>query len=174
MIRFKIKIEQFHKKGEKSGWSYILIDKERAARLNGDARTTFRVKGKLDDFVISRTAVLPMGDGTFILPINAGMRKQTGKKAGDQLTVQLELDERPLELSKDFLHSLYDDAVARSFFESLPRSHQQYFSNWIESAKTIETKARRIAMAVNALALKQGYGEMIRANREKQFPYKGS
>ncbi len=173
MLRFKIKIEKFEKKGEKSGWSYILIEKKHAGKLNGEGRTTFRVKGKLDDFVISRTAVLPVGDGSFILPINARMRKETGKKVGDTLTVQLELDERPLELSGDFITSLRDDASAFEFFNSLPRSHQQYFSNWIESAKTIQTKARRITMAVIALASKQGYGEMIRAYRGKGLPHKG-
>jgi hypothetical protein len=173
MIRFNSVIEQFDKKGEKSRWSYIIIDQKRARKLNGDARTSFRVKGKLDDFMISRTAVLPMGDGTFILPINARMRKGTGKKTGDILRVQLELDERSLELSKDFILSLRDDANALEFFKSLPRSHQQYFSNWIESAKTIQTKTRRITMAVIALGSKQGYGEMIRANKAKESSHKG-
>jgi hypothetical protein len=40
-----------------------------------------------------------------------------------------------------------------------------YFSKWIEEAKTSQTKTKRIAMAVTALGLGQGYPEMIRANK---------
>lgn len=173
MIRFKTTIEKFDKKGEKSGWSFILINEKRARILNGDTRTSFRVKGKLDDFVITRTAVLPMGDGTFILPINAEMRKGTNKKAGDSLRVQLEVDSEPIPLSSDFIQSLRDEPGAFDYFNTLPRSHQQYFSNWIESAKTIPTKTRRITMAVIALASRQGFGEMIRSNKSKDINQKG-
>nr|MBP8244154.1 YdeI/OmpD-associated family protein [Chitinophagaceae bacterium] len=51
---------------------------------------------------------------------------------------------------------------AKAFFESLTGSHQRYFSKWIDSAKTEPTRVKRITMAVNALAKKWGYGEMIR------------
>ena len=173
MIRYKAVISKFEKKGEKSGWSYILIDQRHASKLNGDVRTSFRVKGKLDDFDIAQTAVLPMGDGSFILPFNAKMRKGTGKKAGDVLYVQIALDDRPPELSKDLIVSVCEDAVALEFFNSLPRSHQQYFSNWIDSARTVDTRTKRITMAVIALASRQGFGEMIRANKGRGRDHKG-
>lgn len=173
MLRFSAKVNQFEKKGEKSGWSYILLDPKRAGKLKSNSKRSFRVKGRLDGFAIARTAILPMGDGSFILPFNARMRKATGKKAGDVVLVELELDERPLLLSKDFIASLRDDHAAFEFYQTLPRSHQQYFSNWIESAKTIETKTKRITMAVIALASRQGFGEMIRANKGKNLTQKG-
>jgi uncharacterized protein YdeI (YjbR/CyaY-like superfamily) len=59
-----------------------------------------------------------------------------------------------------------DEPVALQFFKTLPGSHQKYFSKWIDSAKTVETKARRIAWAVTALAKKQGYGEMLRSHKK--------
>jgi hypothetical protein len=53
----------------------------------------------------------------------------------------------------------------------LPKSHQKYFSNWIESARTESTKAKRIAQAVNALSIGLGYGEMMRMNKiSKSLP----
>jgi uncharacterized protein YdeI (YjbR/CyaY-like superfamily) len=106
-----------------------------------------------------------MGEGDFILPLNGTMRKAVGKKEGDALKVKIELDERPLALSSDFVTCLKDDPRAYDFFKTLPKSHQVYFSKWIESAKTISTKTKRITMAVIALGLGQGYPEMIRANK---------
>jgi len=106
-----------------------------------------------------------MGDGNFILPLNSAMRKAIGKKEGDTLKVKMELDGRPLTLSSEFIMCLKDDPRAYDFFKTLPKSHQAYFSKWIESAKTIATKTKRITMAVIALGSGQGYGEMMRANK---------
>jgi hypothetical protein len=49
----------------------------------------------------------------------------------------------------------------------LPGSHRNYFSKWIDSAKTDATKTKRIAMAVNALSKKWGYPEMMRNSRKE-------
>jgi hypothetical protein len=165
MITFKTTIQKFGKQGEKTGWSYIEISKNQAQKLNPGVKTSFRVKGKLDDFVIEKTALLPMGEGNFILPMNAAIRKGTGKKHGDPIVITFELDERQLKPSADFMKCLKDDERAFSFFKGLPKGHQNYFSKWIDSAKTSETKAKRITMAVIALGSNQGYPEMMRANK---------
>ncbi len=165
MITFSTRILKFDKKGEKTGWSYIEISKRQAEQLKPGCRVSFRIKGSLDAHPINKTALLPMGEGNFILPLNGTMRKAIGKKEGDALKVKIELDERPLALSSDFVTCLKDDPRAYDFFKKLPKSHQAYFSKWIESAKTISTKTKRITMAVIALGLSQGYPEMMRANK---------
>jgi hypothetical protein len=166
MITFSAKILRFAKQGEKTGWSYIEISQRQAEKLNPGCKKSFRVKGQLDNHKVAKIALLPMGKGQFILPINAALRKATGKTAGETLKVQFELDERPLKLSADFIHCLKDEAGAYEHFRKLPRGHQNYFSNWIESAKTVSTKTRRITMAVIALGQGQGFSEMIRANKK--------
>ncbi|HEY0653152.1 MAG TPA: YdeI/OmpD-associated family protein [Chryseosolibacter sp.] len=165
MITFSAKIKRFATKGEKTGWSYIEISEKNADKINPGCRKSYRVKGSLDQFKIQQVALMPMGDGSFILPMNATMRKGTGKTAGDTLNVSLEHDERKLVLNKDFVACLKDDARAYDFFKSLPKGHQNYFSKWIDSAKTDATKTKRITMAVIALGQGQGYPEMIRANK---------
>lgn len=167
MITFTTKILKFTKQGEKTGWSYIEINRSQAEKLNPGCKKTFRVKGQLDNHKIQRAALLPMGDGTFILPMNASIRKGTGKTAGDHLKVQLEVDERAVATSRDLIACLRDDERAYTFFRSLPKGHQNYFNNWIESAKTEHTKTKRITMAVIALGSGQGFGEMIRANKRQ-------
>lgn len=165
MIQFMTSIYKFDKQGEKTGWTYIEISAQQAKKLKPDTKVSFRVKGTLDSFKIKQVALLPMGEGNFIMPLNAAMRKGIGKKLGDQLKVTLEADDSEFAFSKDFLDCLRDDPAAYDFFHSLSGSHQKYFSKWIDSAKTSVTKTKRIVMAVTALSKKQGYPEMIRANR---------
>ncbi len=167
-VKFSTTILKFGDQGEKTGWSYIEIGKRQAEKMSPGNKKSFRVKGKLDSFEIEKTAILPMGDGNFILPLNAMMRKGTGKKAGDKITVELMLDARNITLDADFLQCLKDDDRAYTFFRSLPRGHQNYFSKWIQGAKTISTKTKRITMAVIALAQEQGYPEMMRANKNSR------
>lgn len=167
MITFSTKILRFAQQGEKTGWSYIEISERKAQQLNPGVKKTFRVKGLIDQHPVQKAALLPMGDGNFILPINASIRKGTGKKAGDVVKVQFELDQRTITVPSDFIKCLKDDLRAYDFFKTLPKGHQNYFSKWIDSAKTRETKAKRITMAVIALSSGQGYSEMIRANKRQ-------
>lgn len=160
MVRFTALISKVNTKG---GWSYIVIDKKYAQQLNPKSRTSFRVKGTLDKHPVQKTSLLPMRNGNFMLPINAGIRKATGKKSGDTLKVMLELDERKIALSVDLIKCLKDDPEAMKFFKSLPGSHQQYFSKWIDSAKTAGTKTKRIVTCLTAFSKKMNYSEMMRS-----------
>jgi hypothetical protein len=166
MITFSTTIQRFDKQGEKTGWTYIEISASQAQKLKPNTKVSFRVKGKIDDFEIEKIALLPMGNGKFIMPLNATLRKGIRKNHGDKLKVTLEVDEREIQLSRDLIKCLKDDPLAYDFFKALTKGHQQYFSKWIESAKTAQTKTKRIVMAVTALAQKQGFPEMIRANKK--------
>jgi len=166
MVTFSTTLQKFQKKGEKSGWTYIEISASHAQKLKPDTKVSFRVKGTLDSHRIEKTSLLPMGDGKFILPFNAAVRKGTGKTAGEKIKVILELDDRKLQLSADLIACLKDEPGAFTFFKSLPPSHQQYYSKWIEGAKTIQTKTKRITVTVLACAKKMSYGEMMRSYRD--------
>lgn len=163
MIRFTATIHKFDQQGEKSGWSYIEIPADLAQQMMPGNKKSFRVKGKLDQFKISGVSMIPMGGGGFIIPINAAMRKGTGKKHGAMLQVQLEVDKKEYQLNPDLLICLADEPKAYRAFNALSRSFQNYYSKWIDSAKTEPTRTRRIAAAVSALAQGIGYSEMIRA-----------
>ena len=102
----------------------------------------------------------------FIMPINAAMRKGTGKKKGAMLKVQLAEDKKEYELNTDLMECLADEPAAMAFFKTKNQSFQNYYSKWVESAKTEATKAKRIAMAVSSLAKKIEFGEMLRMQRD--------
>ena len=161
-IVFTAILQKFDKKGEKTGWTYFEIPQDIAESIKPNTRTSFRVKGKLDDFSIKLVALIPMGDGGFIIPVNSEMRRGIRKKEGATIRVELEEDTDPLPQSDDLWACLADEPKALAKFESLPKSHQNYYSKWIESAKTVDTKTRRIMMTVKGLAMGMDYGEMMR------------
>lgn len=169
MIQYKTIIRKFNEQGEKTGWSYIEVPKEEAEKLKPGYKKSYRVKGFLDNHKIEKTSLLPMGGGNFIIPINASIRKSLGKRKGAIVLVKLETDDRTVQINAAFLQCLADEPAALEYFNSLPGSHRNYFSKWIESAKSEATKAGRIARAVTALSRKWGYAEMIRAGKEEKF-----
>lgn len=169
MIQFTTAIKQFGQQGEKTGWTYVEIPADLAEELNPGNKKSFRVKGKLDNFSIKQIALLPMGGGAFIMPLNAAMRKGIGKRKGAMLKLQLVPDKEAFKPNEDFIQCLADDPQAKKFFETLPKSHQNYFSKWIDAAKTEPTKIKRITMAVNALSKKWGYPEMLRNGKQNSF-----
>lgn len=169
MIHFKTVIKRFDKQGEKTGWTYIEISPKQADVINPGVRTSYRVKGRLDEYAIEKVAIMPMGDGGFIMPLNATIRKGIKKQKDAMLEVRLEVDKEPIQVDAEFMDCLKDEPKALATFQSFPKGHQNYFSKWIESAKTEPTKAKRIAMAVNALAKGWGFPEMIRANKKEKL-----
>lgn len=155
-------LEKFGKKGEKTGWTYISIPSDIAGKIKPGTKKSFRVKGTLDSFSIKSISLIPMGNGDFIMPINAEMRKGIKKQKGETVNVQIEEDNEEIRISSDFLVCLKEEKQALTFYNSLPKSHQNYYSKWIESAKTDSTKAKRIAQSINGFKMKMGYPEMIR------------
>lgn len=162
LIELTTMIKQFSEHGEKTGWTYIIIPSEIAQKIKPNNKKSFRVKGKLDAHTVKGMALLPIGGGEFMLPLNAGIRKAIRKRNGAMLKVVLQEDKAPQKISSELLECLSDDPKALEFFNGLTPSHKLYFSNWIESAKTEPTKTRRISQTVNALSKSMDFGQMLR------------
>ncbi len=174
MVKFEATIRQFGEKGEKTGWTYLEVPADIALELMPDNKKSFRVKGKLDQFSIKGIALLPMGKGNFILPLNAAMRKGIHKKKGALLQVQLTVDKNPLEPPNGFLACLEDEPKAKAFYESMPLSHRNYFIKWMGAVKKEEAVAKRMAQVIDALAKGLNYAGMyhsLKADRDKLKPY---
>jgi len=170
MVEFTATIKKFGDQSEKTGWTYFEVPPDQVQALKPGNRKEFKVKGKLDAHTVTRVSLLPMGKGLFIFVLNAALRKAIGKKQGALVKVQLTEDKSGFVFNKDFIECLDDEPAAREFFRGLTGSHQRYFSKWIDAAKTEPTKVKRITMAVNALAKKWGYPEMIRGNKNPLSP----
>lgn len=170
MVRFEAIIQRYGQQGEKTGWTYIPVPAELAVQIKPGDKKSYRVKGKLDEIQISSIALIPIGEGNFIMPLNASLRKALKKRKGEKVQVMIQEDKEPYQINPALLECLQDDPAALEFFNSLLPSHQRYFSKWIESAKTEPTREMRIARTVNAMVKKWSYSEMIRAGATSTKP----
>jgi hypothetical protein len=166
MVQFTTTIKKFDNQGEKTGWTYIEVPAALARKLNPDNKKGFRVKGKLDNYEYSMIALLPMGGGDFIMALNAAMRKRIKKQKGATVQVKMEVDSNEIKPPDELMECLEDEPEAMEYFNSLTKGHQNYFTNWINSAKTDPTKAKRIAATLNALNRRWNFGQMIRAMKK--------
>ncbi len=163
MVEFTAMMLQFAEQGEKTGWTYIDIPADIAQQLKPGNKKSFRVKGMLDSLPVTGMALMPMGDGNFILALKAEVRKALHKNAGAMLHAKIEEDtDFKIEVPADLQECFDDEPETWDFFNSLPKSHRDYFVKWIDSAKTSETRAKRIVNTVNAMLRKWTYSVMMR------------
>lgn len=99
-----------------------------------------------------RSTVAVMG-GEYWLGVSKEVRRNAGCEAGQEVDLTLELDteERVLEVPADFGAALDAEPEARRFFDSLSYSNRRRFTYAIEDAKTPETRQRRIEKSVAQL-----------------------
>jgi hypothetical protein len=164
MVEFNTIILKFADQGEKTGWTYIDIPSDIACQLMPDTKKSFRVKGMLDAFPVNGLAVMPMGEGNFILALKADIRKGIRKSEGAILKVCLEHDpDYKVEIPADLQACFDEEPEAFEFYNSLAKSHRDYFVKWINEAKTEPTRIKRIVNTVNAMVNRMDYGQMMRA-----------
>ncbi len=163
MVRFTAILERFGEMGEKTGWTYLLIPLEQAEQLLPGNKKSFRVRGTLDAHPIRQVAVMPWGDGSFLLAFNAAMRKGTGKGQGSPVAVALEVDAAPLEVPAALVEALADEPDAQQAWDGLAGSHRNYFIRWVGEAKGADTRAFRIAATVTSLLSGRSFGDTLRA-----------
>jgi len=167
MVEFTTIILQFAEQGEKTGWTYIEIPADIAQQLIPGNKKSFRVRGMLDGFAVAGMALMPMGGGNFIMALKAEVRKGIRKNAGAMLQVKLEVDTDYKVEIPDELQECFDfEPDALEFFNSLAKSHREYFLKWINDAKTVETRNKRIVNTVNAMMRKWHYNVMIKEMRK--------
>ncbi|MFF5382375.1 YdeI/OmpD-associated family protein [Pedobacter suwonensis] len=168
MIHLKAEIERFETMGEKTGWSYVFIPAALANGIKPNCKKSFRVKGKIDQLEINGMAVLPMGEGDFIIALKSDVRKKLKKEAGAVVELSLEEDKDfKIEMPEDLEICLSEEAHLIQNFLKQPQSHQNYYINWINQAKTEATRTKRIVMTVKAMDKGQDFGTMIRESKGK-------
>ncbi len=100
------------------------------------------------------------------MAVNATMRKAIKKQKGASITAELDVDENEIVPPPELIECLNDEPLAMGYYKSLTKSHQLYFTKWITQAKTEQTKTKRIAQTVNALAKGFDFGKMLREAKQ--------
>lgn len=167
MISFKAEIEKFGELGEKTGWSYIFIPHAYADQIKKDCRKSFRLKGKLDHVEISGVATVPMGEGDFIIALKAELRRKLGKEAGATVELHLEEDKDfKIEIPEDLELCLSDEPQLMENFLKMPKSHRNWYINWLNTAKTESTRTKRLVKIVSAMDRGLDFGQMMREGKD--------
>lgn len=99
------------------------------------------------------TTVGTMG-GQALLSLSAAHRTASGLEGGDDVTVTLTIDDRPktVELPTDLQTALDAAPQAHAFFDGLAPSARKNIVTQVTSAKTADTRARRIASYIEKLS----------------------
>jgi hypothetical protein len=92
-------------------------------------------------------------NGAHFLPVSAAVREAAGVSAGEEVEVELALDEAPrvVEVPADFAQAIATEPEAERFFNTLSYSIQRRYVMAVDEAKTAETRQRRIAKSVQML-----------------------
>jgi hypothetical protein len=131
------------------GGAWVEVPGEVITALGGGGRIPVQASF---DGVAYRGSIASMG-GCMALGVLKSIRAELGKEDGDVVTVTVERDtaERTVEVPADFAAAL-DEAGLREAFDGLSFSHRREHVNAINEAKKPETRARRIAKALEMLS----------------------
>ncbi len=144
MHRFEARVEPHGKTA-----TFFHVPPEVMEALGPKRRVAVRVTANGHTY---RSTVAPMG-GEFLLPLNRENRARAGVAAGDTVEIVLERDDAPrvVEVPDDLAAALAGDDAAGQAFGGLSFSHQREYVEWITGAKRPETRARRVAGALERL-----------------------
>jgi uncharacterized protein YdeI (YjbR/CyaY-like superfamily) len=106
------------------------------------------VKATLNGYTY-RTTISDMGDGPMI-PVRKAVAEAAGAVKGKRISVAIELDEaeRTVELPAELVKMM--TKAERAAFETYSFTHRREYVEAIAAAKRPETRAKRIALAVQA------------------------
>jgi hypothetical protein len=145
LMKFKAKLEQSGKTA--TGFEVPA----RVVEALGSSRKP-AVRITLNGGYTYRSTVAFMG-GRYLLGVSAEVRAAAGVAAGDRLEVALALDTEPrtVVVPDDLKVALAKDGAAQRAFAALNYSNQRRYVDGLNTAKTEETRQRRIAKIVAEL-----------------------
>jgi len=150
-IRFKVKLEQYQ--ATQVLHVYLPFD---VFEVFG-TRSRLAVKGSINGFPF-RSSIFPtgrpIGGGKFYMVVNRGMREGAKVKAGQTVEFVMEKDDEPRTIATppDLLKALNSRKTAKAAWDKLSYTHRKEYIAAIEEAKKPETRARRIAKTLEAIA----------------------
>jgi len=91
--------------------------------------------------------------GVAYLGVTKALRKEAGADVGDEVDVDIELDDtqREVDVPPELAAVLRQDRAAARTFEKLSYTHRKEYARWIAEAKRAETKERRLAKVTEML-----------------------
>ena len=110
------------------------------------------VRGTINGFPF-RSSLAPYG-GKHYMAVNRQMREGAKAQPGDTVQMVIEKDDavREVQVPADFQKALRKAPLAQAAWDKLSYTHRKEWVQEIEGAKRPETRERRLAKAITALA----------------------
>lgn len=128
----------------------VVLPADVAAAMGGRARIP--VAGTING-VTFRGSTMPMGDGRHCVGFRKEIRSQAGGvEIGDSVAIEIGRDDAPrtVAVPPDLAAALAAEPGIRAAFDAMSYTHRREWVEAVEAAKRPETRARRIAQAVDA------------------------
>jgi hypothetical protein len=138
---------------------YVLVSATRAERIRKGWRKPLpvrvRVNGKPEK--PWRINLMPIGDGSFYLYLHGDVRKASGTKVGDGVTVELEFDEEYRGGPAHPMPSAFQDALRKNkgaarAWSKLTPSRQKEILRYFAHLKSPEAQARNLERVSHVLS----------------------
>jgi hypothetical protein len=145
MERFKAKLEPVP-----HGGLYVVVPE--AATAGAGLKYGARVRGTVNG-VAYRSSLMKYS-GVFHMGVHKATALGAGVKGGDRVEVTIEIDDQPLPtdvVPPDLARAIAKHARAEAAWQALSPAHKREHVKHVMDAKKPETRARRIAQAVEAL-----------------------
>ena len=138
---------------------YVLISARRASRIRKGWRKPLPVRVRVNGTPEKpwRINMMPVGDGSFYLYLHGDVRKASGTKVGDAVTVELEFDDEYKSGPAHPMPSWFRTALGRNrnakrtWSELIP-SRQKEILRYFSGLKTLEAQARNVRRAIHVLS----------------------
>jgi len=106
-----------------------------------------------DDEWASLSIVVDAGGGCHMMPVYKTLRRGTAAEPGDMVEVVMERDDevRTVEAPPLWKKALAKNKAAKGNWEKVPFTHKKEIAVWMEGAKKEQTRARRVAKAMQVL-----------------------
>lgn len=138
---------------------YVLVSATRAARLRKDWRRPLPVRVRVNGQPEKawRINLMPVGDGSFYLYLHGDVRKASGTKVGDAVTVELEFDNEyrggPAHpMPPAFRDAFRKNRGAAQAWKELTPSRQKEILRYFSHLKSHEAQARNLQRVIHVLA----------------------
>ena len=150
-IRFSAKLLRPATTTGASSWTFVILPKNASAKLPSRGITT--VEGTINGFPF-RATLEPDGQRSHWLKVHGKLREAAGAEAGDIVRLEIApLREEPeAKAPADLRKALGAAPKARALWADITPIARRDWIQWIVSAKSPETRARRIDNACAMLA----------------------
>jgi len=131
--------------GGKCAWTFVEIPEIPMPKTSFGM---LKVKGRIDDYEFSNVNLMPIGNGHVGLAVKSAIRKIIKKEAPDTVHLTIYEDRTPLIVPEELLLCMgYEDGILEKF-ENYTNGQKKAFIDWINSAKTEQTRVDRIAKTI--------------------------